>query len=238
MKFYRSIRPIYAITFDLDDTLYDNHSVICKTINESHIALQKYHPLLKNFTKKEYQKLRKNILKKEPEIYHNVTEWRLRSLELAMLNVGFLPHLAKNGAKKIMSVFSYWRNKIKISENVHITLSKLMNNFPLVAITNGNVQLKKIGIENYFKFILYAGLNGRSKPYEDMYKLASYRLKINIKNILHVGDDLIADIFGSIKSGMQSCWINNKKENLIKINSVRLLPHMEISKLDSLISLI
>ena len=39
MKFYRPLGPIKAITFDLDDTLYDNHPVIRKTTAESHAAL-------------------------------------------------------------------------------------------------------------------------------------------------------------------------------------------------------
>lgn len=34
MRFYRQLAPIAAITFDLDDTLYDNRPVIDKTEQE------------------------------------------------------------------------------------------------------------------------------------------------------------------------------------------------------------
>ena len=34
MKFYRPLRPFKAISFDLDDTLYDNHPIIEKAEND------------------------------------------------------------------------------------------------------------------------------------------------------------------------------------------------------------
>ena len=46
MHFYRPLRPIAAMTFDLDDTLYDNAPVIKRTAIESHAALQAWHPSL------------------------------------------------------------------------------------------------------------------------------------------------------------------------------------------------
>ena len=48
MHFYRRLKPIKAITFDLDDTLYDNYPVILKTTEESHRFLQAYHPSLRH----------------------------------------------------------------------------------------------------------------------------------------------------------------------------------------------
>ncbi len=47
MRFYRPLRPLRALTFDLDDTLYDNRPVIARTERESLLFLQNYHPALK-----------------------------------------------------------------------------------------------------------------------------------------------------------------------------------------------
>ncbi len=47
MRFYRPLGQISALTFDLDDTLYDNREVILRTEQESLAFVQNYHPALK-----------------------------------------------------------------------------------------------------------------------------------------------------------------------------------------------
>ncbi|WP_312240906.1 5-amino-6-(5-phospho-D-ribitylamino)uracil phosphatase YigB [Pantoea sp.] len=238
MKFYRSLRPIKAITFDLDDTLYDNHPVIRRTTAESHVALQAYHPSLSTFSETAYQALRDELLLLEPDIYHDVTEWRRRSVELAMLNAGLTPAEARAGADKVMEVFAHWRSQVEMPEETHLTLAALAERVPLVAITNGNADPQKLGLDGYFKFSLRAGPHGRAKPWQDMYHLAAQRLAIAPENILHVGDDLTTDVAGSLRCGMQACWINLRQGNLMRIKDARLLPHVEISQLASLTSLL
>lgn len=238
MKFYRPLGPIKAITFDLDDTLYDNHPVIRKTTAESHAALQAYHPALREFTPADYQALRNELLVREPEIYHDVSEWRRRSVELALLNVGLSAAEAKAGASDVMSVFHQWRSEVEMPEETHNTLTWLGERVPLVAITNGNACTEKLGLDHHFQFALRAGPHGRAKPWQDMYHLASERLGIAPQHILHVGDDLTTDVAGSLRAGMQACWINLRAGNLMKIDDARLLPHVEIHQLASLTSLL
>jgi FMN hydrolase / 5-amino-6-(5-phospho-D-ribitylamino)uracil phosphatase len=238
MKFYRSLRPIKAITFDLDDTLYDNYPVIRKTTAESHAALQAYHPALSDFSEEAYQVLRNELLLREPDIGHDVTEWRRRSVELAMLNAGLSSAEARAGADKVMAVFAHWRSQVEMPEETHLTLAALAEHVPLVAITNGNAEPEKLGLDRYFQFSLRAGPHGRAKPWQDMYHLAAQRLAIAPENILHVGDDLITDVAGSLRCGMQACWINLRQGNLMQMKEARLLPHVEISQLASLIALL
>lgn len=86
--------------------------------------------------------------------------------------------------------------------------------------------------------MLRAGPDGRSKPFADMYHLAAERLALPLGQILHVGDDLTTDVAGSIRCGMQACWIKPKGADLMRTADSRLLPHIEISRLASLTSLI
>ena len=44
MRFYRPLGQISALTFDLDDTLYDNRPVIDRTMHESLAFVRSYHP--------------------------------------------------------------------------------------------------------------------------------------------------------------------------------------------------
>lgn len=238
MHFYRRLQPIKAITFDLDDTLYDNYPVIRKTTEESHRFLQAWHPDLHDFSVEAYQQLRDRLLAQEPDIYHDVTEWRRRTVEQAMLDIGISPTEAREGADKVMAVFAHWRSQVDVPPENHVALAALAEKVPLVAITNGNAEPRLFGLDGYFQFVLRAGPDGRAKPYQDMYHLAAQRLNLAPENILHVGDDLITDVAGALRCGMQACWINLREGNLMQIADARLLPHVEITQLASLTALI
>jgi len=238
MHFYRPLGQISALTFDLDDTLYDNHAVIRRTTQESLAFVQNYHRHLNDFTESDFEHCRQVLLKNEPDIYHDVTEWRRRAVELAMLNAGLPTSQAYKGAAEAMAVFAQWRSRIDISPETHDTLAALAEKWPLAAITNGNAEPHLFGLDQYFTFILRAGPDGRSKPFADMYQMAGEKFNLPLEQILHVGDDLTTDVGGAISSGMQACWINLRDGDLMQIKDSRLLPHLEISRLASLSALI
>lgn len=238
MHFYRPLRPVAAMTFDLDDTLYDNHPVILRTTQESHSFLQNYHPALSQFSVEQYQQLRDSLREQEPDIYHDVSEWRRRAVELAMLNAGLSGPEAQAGASAVMANFASWRSQITVPEETHTTLAALAQKLPLVAITNGNAEPHLFGLDKYFQFVLRAGPHGRAKPWQDMYHLAAEKLNLPLSSILHVGDDLTTDVAGAVRCGMQACWINLREGNLMHIRDSRLLPTLEISQLASLTALI
>ncbi|WP_409308404.1 5-amino-6-(5-phospho-D-ribitylamino)uracil phosphatase YigB [Pectobacterium sp. B1J-3] len=238
MHFYRPLGKIRAITFDLDDTLYDNHDVIRRTERESVNFLQQYHPALCDVQVSDFQRLRNELRSQEPEIYHDVTEWRRRTVELMMRNVGLQADEALEGAKAAMANFAHWRSQIHVTEETHLTLTALAARFPLAAITNGNAEPRLFGLEKYFSFILRAGPDGRSKPFDDMYHLASAKFDLPLAQILHVGDDLTTDVGGAVRCGMKACWINLREGNLMQSDDARLLPHIEISRLASLTALL
>ncbi|OQM34264.1 flavin mononucleotide phosphatase [bacterium endosymbiont of Pedicinus badii] len=239
MRIYKNLINVRAITFDLDNTLYDDKPIVKKADYESMKFLKDYHPKLKKIKKKEYQKLREFLRNKYPHYFHDVNYWRWFSIYLVMKNVGISEKQAKNGANIAMKIVQYWRSRIHIPKQTHEILKKLKNSFPLIIITNGNANPYLFGIGKYFFCILRAGIDGRSKPYKDMYKLASLKLCLPINSILHVGDDIITDIKGAIDSGMQACWINkNKAKNFKNLKRERILPHLEISNLHSLLDIL
>lgn len=238
MRFYRPLGQIAALTFDLDDTLYDNRQVIRRTEKESLAFVRGYHPALSELENSDFQQLRTALRQSEPEIYHDVTEWRRRAVEQAMLNAGLSASEADVGANAAMANFARWRSAIDVPQETHDTLAKLAEKWPLVAITNGNAQPELFGLGNYFEFVLRAGPHGRAKPFNDMYHLASEKLSLPLGEILHVGDDLTTDVAGAIRCGMQACWIKPENADLMQTADSRLLPHVEISRLASLTTLI
>nr|WP_105570508.1 5-amino-6-(5-phospho-D-ribitylamino)uracil phosphatase YigB [Cronobacter sakazakii] len=238
MYFYRPLGAIAALTFDLDDTLYDNRPVIARTEQETLAFMQRYHPRLSAFTAADLHRVRTALRQQEPEIYHDVTEWRRRAIEQVMLEAGLSAHEASEGANEAMLNFARWRSRIEVPEENLEALQQLAKKWPLVAITNGNAEPEQFGLGGLFQFVLRAGPHGRAKPYSDMYHLAAQKLGVAPEAILHVGDDLTTDVAGAIRSGVQACWINLLDGDLMQIDDSRLLPHLEISRLASLTSLI
>ncbi|ELQ6263970.1 5-amino-6-(5-phospho-D-ribitylamino)uracil phosphatase YigB [Cronobacter malonaticus] len=238
MYFYRPLGAIAALTFDLDDTLYDNRPVIARTEQETLAFMQRYHPRLSAFTAADLHHARMALRQQEPEIYHDVTEWRRRAIEQVMLEAGLTAHEASEGANEAMLNFACWRSRIEVPEENLEALQQLAKKWPLVAITNGNAEPEQFGLGGLFQFVLRAGPHGRAKPYSDMYHLAAQKLGVAPEAILHVGDDLTTDVAGAIRSGVQACWINLLDGDLMQIDDSRLLPHLEISRLASLTSLI
>lgn len=62
MHFYRPLRPLAALTFDLDDTLYDNCPAIRQTEQQSMAFLQNYHPRLSRFQSTDLHRLRQELV--------------------------------------------------------------------------------------------------------------------------------------------------------------------------------
>lgn len=238
MKFYRPLKRIEAITFDLDDTLYDNYDVIRRTDAETLKFMQGFHPALADVAPDTVRLMRTELLAQDAEIYHDVTQWRRQAVLLAMTRAGLSRREAEQGTAATMETFAQWRSKIFVPQENHDALAALAERWPLVAITNGNADPHACGLAQYFQFTLRAGEHGRAKPYADMYKKASLKLDLPLEQILHVGDDLTTDVAGSVRCGMQSCWINLREGDLMHIRDARLLPHIEISQLASLTALL
>lgn len=238
MRFYRSLAPIAAMTFDLDDTLYDNHPVIARTEQASFAFLQRRFPALGDLSPQVWLHMRQALREKNPDICHDVTQWRWLAISELLKQHGYSMAQSHAGADEVMVDFTYWRNQVDIPSQTHQVLGALAAKIPLAAITNGNADPVQLGLAGYFQFILRAGPDGRAKPFADMYRCAAQQLKLPVAAVLHVGDDLTTDVAGALHSGMQACWINDRARCLLNVTDSRLLPHLEISRLDSLTALI
>lgn len=238
MRFYRPLLPVRAMTFDLDDTLYDNRPVMDKTEEAVIAFIRQYDQRFSELPADYITAFRNRVRRQHPEIYHDVSRWRILSWRSFFLHYGYTAALAQIGANAVMAHFAQWRSRIDIPQSTHDTLALLAEKIPLAAITNGNMEPEKCGLADYFTFILRAGADGRSKPFCDMYQTAAQRLMLPLGNILHVGDNLNTDVEGALRSGMQTCWINLDGRDVYHDAETRLLPHIEITQLDSLVGLL
>ena len=93
-------------------------------------------------------------------------------------------------------------------DDAHEALAFLSARFPVVALSNGNADIHKVGIGQYFKHSLSAAGLGVAKPDARIFHAAAELLQLPPAHVLHVGDDATLDARGAMDAGMQAVWIN------------------------------
>lgn len=238
MKFYRRIAPVKAMTFDLDDTLYDNYPVIVRMERELLSWLQHMHPAVAHMERPDWLEVKKRVLQQSPELKSDVTLCRLVQLKQGFLEAGYDAKQAQSAAEEGLQIALDWRSRFEVPQPSLDVLTKLGEKIPLVAITNGNVDLDKVGLTPYFHTVLKAGPDGLAKPAGEMFTKAQQILGLPAENILHVGDHIVTDVHGAKLAGFAACWFNDVHNNVVQSPRARTLPDMEIHHLPSLLTLV
>ncbi|MFC1237567.1 5-amino-6-(5-phospho-D-ribitylamino)uracil phosphatase YigB [Vibrio sp. F74] len=238
MKVYRRLNSIKALSFDLDDTLYDNHPVIRKVESEMAIWLRQHHPISAQLSFQQWKELKLQLAETRPELKHDMTLWRKTQIEQGLKQLGYNNLKAKKASEEGIEHALWLRNQVDVPFESHQTLQALKEKFPLIAITNGNVDVHEIGLSQYFDLVLKAGPDGRSKPYPDMFLAASDYLDLPQEQILHIGDHLISDVSGSKRCGFSTCWINTSMKPIAEHHQARVLPDIEIENVSELLYLV
>lgn len=235
MKFYRSLKPFKVISFDLDDTLYDNHPIIKKAEVSFLAYLNNNFPELAELTQKQWLLYKNLEVKQYPELMHDVSLARQQTLTRIMTIYGIPQCDAIKYSQQAFTEFLRLRSDFTVPKESIQLLEKLAEKYPVVAITNGNVDESQIQLDDKFKFIIKAGNGLKSKPQGDLFIEAANRLNIKVSDILHVGDHLTTDVYGAQNNGAQAVWFNPNK---LTLYGTSLLPTVEISHLDHLYKLI
>ncbi|MGF1752974.1 5-amino-6-(5-phospho-D-ribitylamino)uracil phosphatase YigB [Vibrio makurazakiensis] len=238
MHFYRSPRPIKAMTFDLDDTLYDNWPVIARVEKKMAEWLFQHHPVSSSISLQEWAQVKQKVAKLNPDLMHDVTAWRHAQIKTGLIELGYTEPQAEQAAVDGIQRALFLRNQVDVPAESLRVLAELGKKIPLIAITNGNVDPNKIGLGEYFQLILKAGPDGRAKPYPDMFVQAQQHLNVEADEILHVGDHLITDVQGAKQNGFQACWFNDGKLNLFQQPKARVLPDLEIHLISELLEIL
>lgn len=234
MLYHQVLAPFKVLSFDLDDTLYDNVPVMLR-------AEQEFLQHLKQATKIEaldatYWKSWKNkVYQQDPILCENVTLWRWQAMEL------MLQYHQKNAqeiqqiCQQAMAIFFQWRHHIQVPAQSMETLEKLKNYYPLVAFSNGNVDPQRLGF-HCFDLVLRGGEDGRAKPHSELFLTIAKHYQVLPQEILHVGDNLVTDIEGAIKAGCQAAWVNITNAPFPK--SQKEIPNIEIKNITELLALV
>ncbi|MFB0975311.1 MAG: HAD-IA family hydrolase [Tolumonas sp.] len=235
MQFFRRLQDIRAISFDLDDTLYDNRPVIenaeqwmVEHMRDQYLASAMY-------DRAWWLQLKHELQKADPSLHDDVSRCRLMMLEVGLQRGGMPANEARQEAQRVFAQFLEIRSRVSVPEASLEVLKKLSRHFPLVVITNGNVLLERIGLDGQFKHVLKAGNGRRMKPAPDMFRMMAAQLKLSPSQILHVGDDVTTDVIGAIRNGYQAAWVNAQGQDWRNLHT---LPHLMLQDIRDLLTLL
>ena len=80
--------------------------------------------------------------------------------------------------------------------------------WPIVAVSNGNADVARVGLGPYFKGSFSASTFGVGKPDPRIFHAAASSVDVNPDEVLHIGDDAALDVLGGLNAGMQTVWLN------------------------------
>jgi len=229
-------RHIKAITFDLDNTLWDVDPVIEYAEEVLYQWLDSHTPLVtQQYDKDDLRAHRLSFYHSRPDLTHQISLARIESLKAVMSEVGIEePHcteLASQGFEQFIQA----RHKVVLYQDVETVLTQLAKDFRLAVLTNGNANIHWLDIGELFDVAIRAEQVNASKPDRTMFDVCCERLQIQPSELIHIGDDQLSDMKGALDAGCFGIWFNPTAQDW-RVEQTKPLEAKSIGELPGLIA--
>jgi 2-haloalkanoic acid dehalogenase type II len=199
------LESLKAITLDLDDTLWPSAPAIAAAEAKLHAWLESVAPAMAAaLPPSEFMRFRRALAAEMPHIAHDFTATRHEALKRALTLHGE-DHTLADAA---MDLFLTARSEVELYPDAREALERLAARFKLVALSNGNADLARIGLDHHFACILNARIAGVAKPDARIFQAACTRVAVAAGEVLHAGDDPDLDVRAAARAGLRAAWIN------------------------------
>ncbi|MFT6429890.1 MAG: putative hydrolase of the HAD superfamily [Halopseudomonas sp.] len=203
---------IQLLTFDLDNTLWETEPVVIAAEQTLLRWFDKHAPRFTQQLDSAARKaLRHDVLAANPELRHRVTAFRLAIMELGLRRAGYDAEQAKALTQQGFEVFLDARHALTFFPHAEALLAELSTRYQLATISNGNADVRRLGLDQYFSVIVSADEVGLSKPDPAPFLHALERAGVEPANTLHIGDHPVDDIQGAQDVGLHTLWFNRLK---------------------------
>ena len=222
------LKNIKAITLDLDDTLWP----VWPAIERAEKALEQWLGQNAPMTAALFSNpsvrddIRNFVVNSRPDLQHNLSSVRREAIRLALYRAKENPLLADAA----FDVFYAERNRVTFFDDAMPALEFLSQRFPVVALSNGNADIDRIGIRHHFQASISAQVFGVGKPDARIFHAAAGAVDVKPGDVLHIGDDAQLDVLGAINAGMQAAWLNRERSAWQHAQT----PHITVTSLKQL----
>jgi putative hydrolase of the HAD superfamily len=201
---------IQAITLDLDDTLWP----IAPTMVRAEAVLQHYlreHAPATAVLCTQHgalPRIRQQLQREWHDRLHDLSALRRESIRRALLEAGDDPALAEPA----FDLFFAARQQVDLYDDALESLAFLAERYPVVALSNGNADVHRVGLGAYFRGAVSAQAFGVAKPDPRIFHEAAAQVGVPASAVLHIGDDPQLDVQGARAAGMQCVWLNRHSQ--------------------------
>ena len=224
---------IKAISLDLDDTLWPIWPVIARAEQALQDWLRPRAPKTAIWLADTEQRmaLRRQLIAERPELSHDLRALRQEQIRLALQQHGEDMTLVAPAYE----VFIAERMRVQLFDDARPALAWLAQRFPVVAVSNGNADVQRIGLGRYFSAGFSAQEFGVGKPDARIFHAAAEAVGVAPQEVLHVGDDARLDVVGALDAGLQTVWVNRDGQDWTHEAHQ---PHATVSDMSALCALL
>ena len=227
-------KNIKAISFDVDDTLWNFESAMTNALS---LTLQRIKHTISTdaatqLTVDKMARIRDAVSMQMGGDATGLERIRHAAFVKTLETIG---HPDRELADELYHLYMQSRfSNVRPFTEVAAALTQLSERFQLGVISNGNTPPDKFGLPNVFDFVVFATDCGVSKPDPQIFDFALSKIGRNPEEVLHIGDSLENDVSGAGKSGLRSAWLNRNNID----NTTEITPDLEVSDLQHLASVL
>lgn len=200
---------ITLVTFDLDNTLWDVDTVIRNAETAMRAWLREHVPeVVQLYDDGAVADIRAAVLADMPELRHDLSRFRLEVVRRSIVSIGHGEREAAALAAQAFDVFYEGRHQVRYFDHALEVLEDLAARYTLAALTNGNADFRRLGLDRYFSFGYSAADVGASKPAPNIFRAALTHALAEPHQAVHVGDHPVDDIRGASDVGMHTVLVN------------------------------
>ncbi|HIC7210953.1 HAD family hydrolase [Burkholderia stabilis] len=226
------LAKVSALSFDLDDTLWPFGPSVERAEAALRAWLIEHAPNTASVLPEQQalSDLREEYERLRPDLASDYRALRLGSIRLALARANEDVTLTE----RAYEVFYAARNRVEFYEDALPALAWLSARFPLIAVTNGNADLRLTGGGEFFRATLSAQAFGTAKPEPGIFHAAAKALDVQPAELLHVGDDYHLDIVGALNAGLQAAWVVRDTHPEVERGVPAATPHLTLRDLSML----
>lgn len=199
------MNDIRTITLDLDDTLWAIHPVIKRAEERLYSWMGEHYPRITElYGPEELRQLRADVMAEYRDRTHDLTFLR----RTVLTRIGEAAGYGSAYVDDAFAVFDEARNDVELFPEARPALVALRQRFTLIAVTNGNANLDKIGIRGLFDGVVSAAMAGAAKPARAIFDMAVAAGGAIAEQTIHVGDHPLYDVHGAREAGLRAVWVN------------------------------
>ena len=199
-----ALAQVTALTLDLDDTLWPVRPTLVAAEKVLAGWLRTHAPATAQGTPPALMlALRAEVAAEHPHWSHDLSAIRLETIRRALRRHGDDPALAEIA----FEVFFEARHAVSLYDDVRPGLARLAARYRLIAVSNGNAEVDRVGLGQHFSGSVSARLHGVAKPEPSIFLAACAAAGAAPHQVLHLGDDLDTDVDGALAAGLHAGWI-------------------------------